>query len=1074
MHENDKTSKPAGFLFDQWSRYDAAARAIRAILPDGGTVLDVGCGEQMLLGSFLPDHELTYLDPLLAAHDGDNLIGKVLTKDTVADASYDVVVCVDALEHIPADARELFVAQLMRASKRGVVIAAPFADTGDARSTDVHVNKVYRLKHNRDYSWLHEHEEFGLPDLVATQAQLTKSGFHVASFGNGHTPWLKDLLTVHVMQLDEPGNAEVLRKIGDRFAAELLPMDHLEPTYRQVLVADREVQPTFDLKPVDAAVANKAWQSFRTWVDVQLSLHADSVSRKARDARAELNWRIEQAKQAAALQKRLNEAVAQNTAMRTEIRDLRQESKTNRRLRNEAHAKVRATQQDMELLKRSLSWRVSAPVRWLGRGMQIVAGPIRAAILRVATLGVRLIPESMRWPLKSMFFTVLKPVLKNSREYVDWQNAKRWRNRPVPPPPLTIAPPHATLPDVIVFGVIDWNLRIQRPQQLALDLARRGHRVLYLSPSFKHTNTPGYTITQPDDNAPIYQINLHTKDRASIYDGAPATHLRDHLLLGLRQLLGDVGVSININIVDHPGWVEIATQVPRAKVIYDCMDNHHGFEESGSQLPGDERRLIDASDAVVVTSNHIHAEVTPHHATVPMIRNACSPDHFACEAKPVVNGARPVIGYFGAIAEWFDAALVEQVAAQMSDCDFVLIGGDTAKVQEKLTHLSNVHFVGEIEYATLPQHVQAMDVLLIPFLINPLTLATNPVKAYEALAAGKPVVATPMPELMDTDLAPFVKIGGDSNEIELGLRAALTERGDEDVRQRRIAFAREQTWSHRVDNLIDVVSKLPTPRVAVVIVTWNGVELSKRCVRSVLDDPLAPDLDVIIVDNASSDSTPVWLDEIEAEPRVRVIRNQDNRGFAAACNQGLAAGAEGNADLLVILNNDIAVTPGWTTTMLRHLRNDPSIGLIGPVTNNIGNEAKIDTAYENLDDMQPEQRCLTGKAAGKHFDIGVLAFFCVAMPRDVYDAIGPLDENFGTGFFEDDDYCQRVRQLERRIVCAEDVFVHHELSASFGKLPSKDREALFERNKAYYESKWGPWQRHVYRPKGNDKNAAAG
>ena len=183
--------------------------------------------------------------------------------------------------------------------------------------------------------------------------------------------------------------------------------------------------------------------------------------------------------------------------------------------------------------------------------------------------------------------------------------------------------------------------------------------------------------------------------------------------------------------------------------------------------------------------------------------------------------------------------------------------------------------------------------------------------------------------------------------------------------------------------------------------------------------------------------------------------------------------AERDRDMLVILNNDIVVTPGWAATVHRHMQHDASIGLIGPVTNNIGNEAKIDTAYESLEAMQPEQRSLTGRSAGKIFDIRVLAFFCVAMPRDVFKHIGALDENFGTGFFEDDDYCQRVRQLNRRIVCAEDVFVHHELSASFGKLPSADRQHLFDRNKAYYESKWGPWQRHVYRPKGNDQNAAA-
>src|SRR5690606_14283313 len=125
-----------GILFDQWSRYDAAARAIRAMLPNGGTVLDVGCGEQMLLGLFLPQHQLTYLDPLLEGHVGDNLIANMLTEDTVLDASYDVVVTVDALEHIPPELREGFLGQLIRVSKQGVVIAAPFADIGDAKSTD--------------------------------------------------------------------------------------------------------------------------------------------------------------------------------------------------------------------------------------------------------------------------------------------------------------------------------------------------------------------------------------------------------------------------------------------------------------------------------------------------------------------------------------------------------------------------------------------------------------------------------------------------------------------------------------------------------------------------------------------------------------------------------------------------------------------------------------------------------------------------------------------------------------------------------------------------------------------------
>ena len=75
-----------------------------------------------------------------------------------------------------------------------------------------------------------------------------------------------------------------------------------------------------------------------------------------------------------------------------------------------------------------------------------------------------------------------------------------------------------------------------------------------------------------------------------------------------------------------------------------------------------------------------------------------------------------------------------------------------------------------------------------------------------------------------------------------------------------------------------------------------------------------------------------------------------------------------------------------------------------------------------------------------------------------------VDEQFVPGFFEDDDYCLRLGQAGYRIACAEDVFVYHELSASFDQLALAKRAAIFERNKALFEAKWGPWIPHQYRP----------
>ena len=86
------------------------------------------------------------------------------------------------------------------------------------------------------------------------------------------------------------------------------------------------------------------------------------------------------------------------------------------------------------------------------------------------------------------------------------------------------------------------------------------------------------------------------------------------------------------------------------------------------------------------------------------------------------------------------------------------------------------------------------------------------------------------------------------------------------------------------------------------------------------------------------------------------------------------------------------------------------------------------------------------------------------LPKHVWEKVGGLDEQFFPGFFEDDDYCLRIRAEGWRIACAEDVFVYHELSASFDREGLARRQEIFERNKRLFEKKWGTWKPHQYRP----------
>ena len=257
------------------------------------------------------------------------------------------------------------------------------------------------------------------------------------------------------------------------------------------------------------------------------------------------------------------------------------------------------------------------------------------------------------------------------------------------------------------------------------------------------------------------------------------------------------------------------------------------------------------------------------------------------------------------------------------------------------------------------------------------------------------------------------------------------------------------------------MSSIDEPLISIVVLTYNNLEYTRQCLHSLETHTDYDNVEVIVVDNASSDESPAFLAAwAEAGPRRRFIANDANLGFSAGNNVGLRV-AKG--EYLVMLNNDTYVTPGWLRTLRNQIRRHPQAGLVGPVTNNIGNEAKIDIVYGTMEEMVERAGVYTRAHAGQSFPVRTSAFFCVMISRQAYELVGGLDEQFGVGFFEDDDYCRRLEQngLQRR--CVEDAFVHHQLSASFNKLKAEVKQKLFEQNKALYEAKWGPWTPHGYR-----------
>ncbi len=622
---------------------------------------------------------------------------------------------------------------------------------------------------------------------------------------------------------------------------------------------------------------------------------------------------------------------------------------------------------------------------------------------------------------------------------------------------------------VLVFGVIGWHFRIQRPQQLSRQLAGSNDSVLYIEPIFIDSKEPGYALSRIDGDEDIWAVQLHLHTNPAIYYALPTSAMLAQLRLGMAALLADLQIEGSVALLDHVFWSDLAFTLPNCVRVYDCMDHHEGFGGVSPELLQQEKHLIKHCDQVVVTSGWLKDRVAPQRPNAALVRNGCDFLYFSTPPKLVYRpktGGK-VIGYIGAIAEWFDVALVKKIAQRFADHQVLLIGADTVNAADKLKDCSNVVFLGEKPYRELTHYLYAFDVCLLPFVVNQLTLATNPVKVYEYLCAGLPVVCTDLPEI--SQFGSLVSPARNHDDFLRAIERSLVKSTDMALIEQRRTFASCQTWNHRARELVHYLTQIEWPKISVIVLTYNNWALSRACLNSVLNDSDYPGvLDLIVVDNASSDETASQLTAWAAkEPRMRVLLNETNLGFAAGNNVGMDM-ADG--DYVVLLNNDTVVTRGWLLTLLRHLQADPMLGLVGPVTNNIGNEAKVDVQYASPLDLHAAARRFTLAHMGAELTLQTVAFFCVMFPRKVMQEVGLLDEAFGRGFFEDDDYCRRVEKAGYRIACADDVYVHHHLSASFDALKAEEKKILFDTNKRHYESKWGSWTPHVYRPGAREKS----
>ncbi|SRR6266571_5791265 len=249
------------------------------------------------------------------------------------------------------------------------------------------------------------------------------------------------------------------------------------------------------------------------------------------------------------------------------------------------------------------------------------------------------------------------------------------------------------------------------------------------------------------------------------------------------------------------------------KVVYYCVDEWSAFSFLDEQLMREmEVQLIAQSDLVLVSAEALYASKRPLHPRTYLIPHGVDSEHFArarCETTeipPELNSLpRPIIGFWGLIHEWIDLDVIQHAARRHPEWSLVLVGNVGVDCAA-LRRMPNVYFLGARPYESLPGFAKGFTAAMLPFKINRLTESVNPIKLREYLAAGLPVVATPLPEVRP--YASVVRVGKTPEEFTYQLEAAVRDTGEAAAQQRMEAVCKE-TWLARVEDISTLVESVP-------------------------------------------------------------------------------------------------------------------------------------------------------------------------------------------------------------------------------------------------------------------------
>jgi glycosyltransferase involved in cell wall biosynthesis len=390
--------------------------------------------------------------------------------------------------------------------------------------------------------------------------------------------------------------------------------------------------------------------------------------------------------------------------------------------------------------------------------------------------------------------------------------------------------------------------------RIALELARRGHRVLWLEGAGMRAPSLGSGHDRSRIRHKLWRafqgaVPIVQPPEA---DGLPVWVLSPLLVplprLGsVRRLNGwtcassarrwsrrlDFADPILINYVPvlaeaMRAWRESRSGTPEAsaagsfpeskqtRVVYYCVDrwDAFGMYDSAVMAKTDEECCRHA-DLVIASSANLAERCRRFNPSVHHVSHGVDHAHFAQALRPQPRPADlpqgRIIGFFGLLSEWIDQELLHRTAAEIPDTELVLIGSADVPI-ERLRGRSNIHLLGPRPFAELPRYVAHFDVGIVPFRVNDLTRAVNPIKLREMLAAGCPVVSTALPEVaaLAAGLGRLgqggVRIGTSVGDFIASVREELQRGMTVEERQRISASMAGETWEAKVNRILELLS----------------------------------------------------------------------------------------------------------------------------------------------------------------------------------------------------------------------------------------------------------------------------